>query len=129
MPFLLHHGPEHRALVLKIAGNAIVPDDVEDEIDELVTLISDDSLRAKFDETGLTGGLGMYIIDAKAKPFDPDEPRLTFTFPSPELASAFKHWMCGSGEQYFWDAMMDQGHPHMNFDYHDPGGCDVIVTT
>jgi len=129
MPFNLHHCSKHNDLVKEIAGDAIVSVDLSRGEGHPITLISEDRLRAKFDETGLTGGRGMAIIDADAKPFEPDEPRVTITFPSIEHARAFKAWMCdGGGEQDYLNVLEIHGLLSVNFNYHDPGGSDIAGT-
>ena len=129
MAFNLHHGDQHNELVQRIAGDAIVSVDLSRGAAHPITLISDDSLRAEFDKTGLTGGRGMAIVGADALPFEPTEPVLTFRFPSVEYAAAFKSWMCdGGGEQDFWVVCDNDGVPPVEFNYHDPGGSIIVGT-
>lgn len=37
--------------------------------------------------------------------FDTKSNRLVFEFDSPEAANHFKHWLCGAGEQDYWNWM------------------------
>ena len=64
--------------------------------------------------------------------FIPPSKRLVFEFGSPEAALHFKEWLCGSGEQHYWDWMEhreqdDEGDiTALSFNYHT--GDDTIPT-
>ncbi len=117
---------EHRKLVYKIAGDKVV-EEVKHEYDDGAIITVDGSEKEKelFRATRLCGR-GIAILGMRG--FDPDEPRITFHFPDVEAAANFKSWLCNSGEQSFWIDYPEEGQRNLDFEYHDPGGCDVIAT-
>jgi len=85
----------------------------------VATVEGDEAMKQALRDTGLDGcGLAILGMDD----FEPTEPTLTITFSSVEHAHAFKGWLCGSGEQHFWDWCEYDNGPASTFDYHDPGG-------
>lgn len=63
--------------------------------------------------------------------FECQRPELVFRFPSRAAATAFKTWLCDSGEQdYFeWTRHPDADRStRVVFGYHFPGGSEVVCT-
>ncbi|MFA6235260.1 MAG: hypothetical protein WC824_13880 [Bacteroidota bacterium] len=113
-----------KPFVQEIAGEALL-EIQEDEDSFWVALIQgDDTLKEKF-RNSEHHGRGLSVLGLKD--FDPDEPRVTFTFPDVESARQFKTWMCEIAEQdfYEWENAHIEGQGHIGFDYHDPGGCEI----
>lgn len=49
--------------------------------------------------------------------------KLTLDFPTPEDAKAFAEWLCGQGEQDYWQWMEEQDAPLLtNIDYRNGAG-------
>lgn len=121
--FRVIFGEEHRELVYKIAGNKVVEETTRDYDPDsaIITVKGGAKEKEQFRATGLDGR-GIAILGMKG--FEPDAPRLTFHFPDVEAAAKFKSWLCNSGEQSFW---MGDGNENISFEYHDPGGCDVVA--
>ena len=78
---------------------------------------------------GSREGNGLAIVGPGG--FEPDVPELLIRFPSVAAASAFKFWLCNSGEQAYWDWMEfrpDQNRgPKVLFNYHFPGGSEIAA--
>ncbi|MFA5024227.1 MAG: hypothetical protein WC523_04685 [Patescibacteria group bacterium] len=59
--------------------------------------------------------------------------KLTFEFENEEAANHFKSWLCGSGEQAYWDWMdcregeEDGDITGLNFNYHNKNGSVIPV--
>lgn len=121
--FRVQFKEEHRDLVLKIAGESVV--EVVDDEPEII--VEDDSLIPQFEYPTCEFGSGNGIAVVGMKGFDPDEPRLTITFESVEAAQLFKSWLCCCAEQDFYAYEEIHGEGRTRFDYHLPGGCDIIA--
>lgn len=112
--FRVQFQPEHRKLVLGIAGGSLIKQE-----GNIITVEGGDDMKKRFQDTDLCGR-GIAILGLKG--FDADETTLTINFPSVRHAKVFKEWLCGSGEQDFWQWCEAQEEPLSYFDYHDPGG-------
>lgn len=115
---------KYRQLVQEIAGEHLVSSEVGD-YGSVITVNGDEDLKQKYLDTGLDGR-GIAILGMKG--FAPDRPSITFYFPDIASADQFKSWMCNQGEQYFMVEDEETGEDYMHFEYHDPGGSDVIVS-
>lgn len=124
--FKVQFQEEHRTLVIKLAGKALVEvqeNDISKGIYGPQAIVNDDRLKAVYEATGLCKR-GIAVQSMKG--FEPDEPRITITFDSVEDAKRFKDWLCNQGEQDFYEFEKMAGVlVCTTFEYHDPGGCDI----
>ncbi|HTK04529.1 MAG TPA: hypothetical protein VL500_03005 [Candidatus Eisenbacteria bacterium] len=71
--------------------------------------------------------------ETDAELFEPASGEVTFRFENREAASHFLHWLCGQGEQDYWNWMeyREKGEPGpitgLRFHYHKPGHGAVDV--
>ena len=114
---------QYKNLVYEIGKNQILSEGKDFEGGEVV--IGDDHLKQKYLDTGLDGN-GIAILGMKE--FKPDKCSLTFHFPDYSFAHQFKIWMSNSGEQQFNNYLEADVGSYMNFNYHDPGGSDIVVS-
>ena len=132
--FQVSYQNKHRDQLLELVGDCLVADQYDDDEDRYgsVMVVRDNdegTLRdiLRDNPYDFFDGCGIGICSALG--FGSQSNEVTFVFDTPEDASDFLVYMSdGGGEQGFMVGGEYEGKSY-RFNYHDPGGDVVVVTT